>query len=64
MEAGMILKGNPKSLKYSCRRSEPDAKITGSIKTNTSLYIVGYKNTPGFFSPENHLRGIGIQDRP
>jgi hypothetical protein len=47
MAAGMMLKGRPKSLKYSCRRSEPDAKITGSIKTNTSLFKGKYKNTPG-----------------
>jgi hypothetical protein len=27
----MMLKGMPRSLKYSCRRKDPDAKITGSI---------------------------------
>jgi hypothetical protein len=43
--AGIILKGSPKSLKYSCLRREPEAKTIGSI----FLRNAGFE--PTAFSP-------------
>jgi hypothetical protein len=50
IRAGMMLKGMPRSLKYSWRRKDPDAKIMGSISVQYSAIQAGLVNfllTPG-----------------
>jgi hypothetical protein len=39
-----MLKGIPKSLKYSCRRKDPDAKMIGSISTQYTTTQAGLVN--------------------
>jgi hypothetical protein len=75
MRGGIILKGRPRILKYSCLRKDPDAKMMGSISfpsrgcSKTSVFgtaSLDLMEKPGLcrFFQELVLKPTGFRNKP